>query len=299
MSSSVSNKITNIAERRQGPRPVAVNAPDRPDVERVRRALAGRFSDFKQGSIFGDIESYLVCDARGETLELKVLSAEATSNENARELFLSDARAAAKLVHPNISTTTEPEETLGVLFCTVEHKQDARTLRELLDHDGWFDVASAARIADQIASALDHAHQIRVLHLRLQPECVLVEADGWVTIADFGTETACSQRSKMPAAPYASPEQASGSAVDHRSDLYSIGAVLYEMLTDRTPFDSDDADYVRHRQRSVTPAPPHLISTDVPEAVSSVVMKLLEPERDRRFASAIAFQSALDDAVNQ
>jgi eukaryotic-like serine/threonine-protein kinase len=296
VSSSVSNKIINIAERRQGARPIALSAPDRPDVERVRRALAGRFADFKQGRIFGDVESYLVCDARGETLELKVLSADATSNANARALFLSDARAAAKLVHPNISTTTEPEEILGVHFCTVEHKQEARTLRELLDHDGWFDVASAARIADQIASALDHAHQIRVLHLRLQPECVLVEADGWVTIADFGTEAAGNQGSKMPAAPYASPEQAARGAVDHRSDLYSIGAVLYEMLTDRTPFDSSDADYIRTRQLSFTPAPPHLISMDVPETVSSVVMRLLEPEPDRRFATAIAFQSALDDA---
>lgn len=296
MSSNVSNKIINIAERRQGARPIALSAPDRPDVERVRRALAGRFADFKQGGIFGDVESYLVCDARGETLELKVLSAEATSNANTLESFLSDARAAAKLVHPNISTTTEPEEIFGVHFCTVEHKKDARTLRELLDHDGWFDLASAARIADQIASALDHAHQIRVLHLRLQPECVLVEADGWVTIADFGTEAAGSKRSKMPAAPYASPEQAARGAVDHRSDLYSMGAVLYEMLTDRTPFDSDDTDYVRHKQRSFTPAPPHLISMDVPETVSSVVMKLLEPEPDSRFATAAAFQSALDDA---
>jgi serine/threonine-protein kinase len=295
----VTNKITNIAERRQGPRPVAVNAPDRPDVERVRRALAGRFSDFKQGSILGDVESYVVCDARGETLELKVLSAEAASDARARELFLSDARAAARLVHPNIYLATEPEAIPGVLFCTVEHKQDARTLRELLDHDGWFDVATAAQIADQIASALDHAHQLGVLHLRLQPECVLIEADGWVTIAGFGAEAADSHRLKMPAAPYASPEQAARGAVDNRSDLYSIGAMLYEMLTDRTPFDSDDEDYVRHRQRSLAPAPPHLISTDVPEPVSSVVMKLLEPEPDSRFASAAAFQAALDEAVNQ
>ena len=299
MSSSVTNKITNIAERRQGGRPAALSAPDRPDVERVRRALAGRFADFKQGNIFGDVESYVVCDRPGETLELKVLSAEAACDANARELFLGDARAAARLVHPNISTTTESEEILGVLFYTVEHKQYARTLREVLDHDGWFDVASAARIADQIASALDHAHQIGVLHLRLQPECVLVEADGWVTITDFGTEAADCRRWKMPAAPYASPEQAARAAVDHRSDLYSIGAVLYEMLTDRTPFDSDDADYVRHRQQSLAPAPPHLISMDVPETVSSVVMRLLEQEPDNRFASAVAFQAALDDAVNQ
>jgi serine/threonine-protein kinase len=81
--------------------------------------------------------------------------------------------------------------------------------------------------------------------------------------------------------------------------LYSLGAIIYEMLTDRTPFDSDDREYVRRKQLSFTPAPPHLISMDVPESVSNVVMKLLEPDPDKRFASAVAFQSALDTAINQ
>ena len=157
----------------------------------------------------------------------------------------------------------------------------------------------AAGVADQIASALDHAHQTGVLHLALQPECILIEPDGWVTVADFGIEaplvSLCSRGSR---APYASPEQLMGKAIDHRSDLYSLGVVLYQMLTDRTPFDSNDADYVRQKQGSFTPSPPHLISMDVPESVSNVVMKLLDREPARRFDSASAFQSALDDAVN-
>ena len=89
-----------------------------------------------------------------------------------------------------------------------------------------------------------------------------------------------------------------GKTVDHRSDLYSLGAALYEMLTDRTPFDSNDADYVRQKQENFTPSPPHLISMDVPESVSNVVMKLLDREPARRFDTASAFQAALDDAVN-
>ena len=87
-------------------------------------------------------------------------------------------------------------------------------------------------------------------------------------------------------------------AADHRSDLYSLGAVLYEMLTDRTPFDSNDEDYVRQRQVEFHAAPPHLISMDVPESVSNVVMRSLEREPAKRFASASAFQAALDAAIN-
>ena len=299
MSSIPSNKIINIAERRLGARPVALSARVEPDLERVLRALEGRFVDFKPGRIFGDVESYVVRDAQGESLKLKALSATATNNANARAIFLSEARAASKLVHPNIVGTSDPEENLGVLFYGVEHKQDARTIREIIDHESWFDPASAAQIADQIASALDYARDNGVLHLRLQPDCVLVEADGWVTIADFGADAAGGRRSNLPAAPYTSPEQAASAAIDHRSDLYSLGAIIYEMLTDRTPFDSADREYVRRKQLSFTPAPPHLISMDVPESVSNVVMKLLEPDPDKRFASAAAFQSALDTAINQ
>jgi serine/threonine-protein kinase len=99
------------------------------------------------------------------------------------------------------------------------------------------------------------------------------------------------------AAPYLSVEQARGVSLDHRSDLYSLGVILYELLTDRVPFDSDDVEYVKQRQASYSPAPPHLISQDVPEQVSNVVMRLLEKEPNNRFNSAAAFQTALDDAL--
>jgi len=277
--------------------PVAASVE--PDIERVRQALAHRFAVLKALESDSEIERYLARDMRGKSVQLKVLSTRATNDAIARELFYRSAQAASKLSHLNILATSNAEHEHGVDFCVVEHKQDAQSLGDLLDRNGWLDVKVAAGVADQIASALDHAHQTGVLHLELQPESVLIEPDGWVTIADFGIEAKrVSLRPPGPRAPYASPEQLMGGTVDHRSDLYSLGAVLYEMLTDRTPFDSTDAEYVRRRQESFTPSPPHLISMDVPESVSNVVMKLLEREPARRFGSASAFQAALDGAVN-
>lgn len=293
-------KVIRMADRRQDAMTPPLAPPvSEPGAERVRRALANRFTAVKPHSVQGDVEYYVARDARGDVVQLRVLSASRAGEVRARELFQLEANAASKLAHMNIVGTGAPEEVNGVLFCVVEHKEAARTLRELVDNNGWLDARSAVQIADQIASALEHAHQMGVLHLRLQPESVLVEPDGWVTVVDFGLETSRgSERLLAPRVPYASPEQTMRLAADHRCDLYSLGAVLYEMLTDRTPFDSNDEDYVRQRQVEFHAAPPHLISIDVPESVSNVVMRSLEREPAKRFASATAFQAALDGAIN-
>ncbi len=293
-------KVIRMADRRQDALTPPVATPvSEPGAERVRRTLANRFTAVKPRSVQGDVEYYVARDARGDVVQLRVLSARRAGDVRARELFQLEANAASKLAHMNIVGTGAPEEVNGVLFCVVEHKQAARTLRELVDNNGWLDARSAVQIADQIASALGHAHQMGVLHLRLQPESVLVEPDGWVTVADFGLEAKHgSERLLAPRVPYASPEQTMRVAAGHRSDLYSLGAVLYEMLTDRTPFDSNDEGYIKQRQVEFHAAPPHLISIDVPESVSNVVMRSLEREPAKRFASATAFQAALDGAIN-
>jgi len=296
----MNEKVIRMAGRRQGAMtPPAVTPVGEPGAERVRRALGNRFTSVKPRGVPGDVEYYVARDAGGDVVQLRVLSARRAGDVKARELFRLECNAASKLAHMNIVGTGAPEEVNGVFFCVVEHKEAALTLRELVDNNGWLDARSAVQIADQIASALAHAHQMGVLHLRLQPESVLVEPDGWVTVADFGLEAKHgTERLLAPRVPYASPEQTMRVTADQRSDLYSLGAVLYEMLTDRTPFDSNDEDYVRQRQVEFRAAPPHLISIDVPESVSSVVMRLLEREPAKRFASATAFQAALDSAIN-
>ncbi|HKP87654.1 MAG TPA: serine/threonine-protein kinase [Blastocatellia bacterium] len=274
--------------------------------EQIFHALSTRFDVLKPLGADERAWYYLARErGSGGTAHIKVLAPHVARDARQRELFYLESYAASKLAHFNIARTGEPQELHGFCFCAVEQKQDAWTLRELLDRNGWLDIERAIEIADQIASALDHAHWLGVLHLRLQPESILVEPNGWVTVKDFGIESgaksdwAYRERAVMLRAPYASVEHARRARMDHRSDLYSLGAILYEMLTDRVPYDSDDDDSVRQKQLSYPPAPPYLLSMDVPEAVSNVVMKLLANDPKNRFDSAVDFQTALDDALNQ
>ena len=238
----------------------------------------------------------------GVTVQLEVLHTALATDARQRELFHLEADAAAKLSHFNIARTSKPQEVGGIHFRVVEYKPEARTLRDLLSRSGWLALDKACAIADQIGSALDCAHGLGVLHLQLSPDCVRVEPNGRVTVAGFGIDAAPqlawahAERGRLLPATYASVEQASDQVCAARSDLYSLGAIFYEALTDRVPFDSDDEDYVRERQLQSPPAPPHLISLDAPEAVSEVVMKLLEREPRDRFNSAAEFRVALNEA---
>ena len=303
--------MSNYTDRGDTPDKKATRSSDsfaraqQADIERIACALSYKFDILKMLRADRDCEYYLAREVlQGGITGLKTLSARAARDVEKRDLFYLEGNAASKLSHFNIVRCGKPEESEGVHFSVFEHKQEAMTLRNLLDRSGWLDIRKAVEISDQIASALDYAHSLGVLHLNLQPENVLVEADGWVCVKNFGVEAgarmgwAYGERSRNAAAPYMSAELAASAKVDHRSDLYSLGAILYESLTDRVPFDSHDADYVKQRQATDAPAPPHLISADVPEEVSNVVMRLLEKDPDSRFNSAAAFQAALDGALN-
>jgi serine/threonine protein kinase len=237
----------------------------------------------------------------GILVQLEALHPALAGDARQRELFYLEAYDAAKLAHINIARTSKPQEVGGIHFRVVEYKPEARSLRHLLGRNGWMPLTKACDIADQISRALDCAHALGVLHLQLSPDSVWIEPNGAVTVAGFGIDAAPqlawahTERARQLPATYASVEQASGDVCTACSDLYSLGAIVYEMMTDRVPYDSDDMDYVRERQLQSQPAPPHLISLDVPEAVSTVVMKLLEREPRDRYQSAAEFQAALTE----
>jgi TonB family protein len=238
-----------------------------------------------------------------QLVRVKVLRESAANDERQLSLFRLEALAAAKLSHKNIVKAAEAEAIRGLHFCVTEHKAQAETLRNLLFREGWLETERGIEIIRQIAEALDYAHSLGVLHLTLQPENVLVEPDGVVLVAGFGIESekellwARQERSHTCAAQYISPEQVRCKQIDRRSDLYSLGVVMFEVLTDRVPFDSQDPISIKLKHLNKHPEPPHMFRPELPRLLCWLVMDLLKKNPDERVDSAGSFLSILQQCI--
>ncbi len=211
------------------------------------------------------------------TVAVKILRVELAESE-ARERFLREIQLAAQLAHPHILPLFDSGEAGGRLF-HVMPKVEGRSLRDRLDAEGPLPVAEALAIACEVAGALDHAHRHGVIHHDIKPENIMLQ-DGHALVADFGIGKALSEvrgesltQAGMgigtPA--YMSPEQAVGEAVDGRSDLYSLGCTLYEMLVGEPPFTGLTAQAVIDKRFVQTPADVTALREGVPRPVSRAV----------------------------
>ena len=271
----------------------------------AREVLSSRFDDLSLVRVRGSEELYTARDAyyHGDVVQLRVLPV--TAERADLDLFRLEVLAAARLSHRNIIRCGPLQELNGIHFSTVEHRSDVKTLKKILDRNGWLDLDSAIAITRQLIAALDHAHSNGVLHLRINPESILIAEDGTAILADFGIEgiselawahacrTDCCQVHH-----YISPEQASNKALDSRSDLYSLGVILYQMLTDRLPLDSEDPQAFRKKLLTQSPLPPHFYSSDVPDEMSSIVMCLLQKDPRARYQDAASLNAALNRLGN-
>ena len=233
--------------------------------------------------------SYLAREtATGRPVRLKILTECAAQHARQIQLFHLEAQASAALSHQNIVSTTAAEQISGFHFCLGPQLTQVETLRELIRRRGWMQPAQAINLALQIAGALLHAREHGVLHLCLHPEKILLTADGQALVTGFGIFTgenydwAGEERAQRCDARYLSPEQAGNFIAGHRSDLYALGVMLYEMLTDRVPFDGDTPAAIRRKRELKTPIAPQRISPLVPESLSRLVMSLLERQPERR-----------------
>jgi serine/threonine protein kinase len=282
--------------------PTVANVKQHRCTSDVTEILSSLFAPVSLLSIHDDVAFYKANDlrtnGRDRSVILKILQQRGDGSKQT-ELFRLEAVAAAKLSHQNILRSRPPEEFQGVHFSVTEPCPDAETLRSLLDRGGWLELAPALAFIHQIADALEYAHGLGVLHLRLHPENILIDAEGTVLLSDFGIEArpelswAHRQRAANCPIHYASPEPARGKPLDSRSDLYSLGVVLYQMLTDRLPFDSEDLATVSLKHLTQTPLAPHLYCSDIPLSVSAVVSRLLEKDQDKRFQDVTSFRAEL------
>ncbi len=230
---------------------------------------------------------------------LKVLFPELSVDRAFVERFRREAQNAAKLSHPNIVPVFDWGEDTGSYFIVMEYI-DGRALSAVLRETGPLDPARAADIASQVAAALGSAHRHGVVHRDIKPGNVLITEDGQVKVTDFGiaravnTEESLTQTGAvMGTATYFSPEQAEGIGVDARTDIYSLGVVLFEMLTGRPPFLGDTPVSVASKVvRDIAPMPRELLDT-VPVELESVTMKAMAKLPDQRYADADEFRADL------
>jgi tetratricopeptide (TPR) repeat protein/predicted Ser/Thr protein kinase len=224
------------------------------------------------------------------TIALKVLPPEMMRDPTAKQRFLQEARAAAALNHPGICTVYEIDEADNTSFIAMECVE-GRSLREALG-SGRFTPSQALDMGIQVAAALREAHSKGVVHRDIKPDNIMVTPDGRVKIMDFGLARLAGSTlltrtgTTLGTAAYMSPEQARGESVDERSDVWSLGVVLYEMATGRQPFVAEQVHAVLYSVLNSDPAPLSSAADGLPRGFDAVIAKALTKERDRRYQSA-------------
>jgi eukaryotic-like serine/threonine-protein kinase len=256
----------------------------------------GRYELHRQIARGGMADVFL---ARDQLLDrpvaVKVLFPQFASDPSFVERFRREAQSAANLNHPNIVGVYDWGEEQGTYFIVMEYV-DGRSLAEILRAEGMLHPDRAADITTDVAAALSFAHRNGVVHRDIKPGNILIAPTGQVKVTDFGiarafggggTDANLTQTgSVMGTATYFSPEQAQGQSVDPRSDLYSLGVVLYEMLASRPPFTGDSAVTIAYKQVQEKPVPPSEINGRIPSSIEAIVMKLLAKSPADRYPSA-------------
>ena len=256
-------------------------------LQNGRYALLKKLGEGGKGVVFKARDTVL-----NRVVAVKVLKSAVTSEE-AYSRFMTEARAVAKLNHPNIVTIHDIGKEDGKQFFVLEFV-DGESLRDLMQTypEGKCDVQTVLRIGMDVCSALQYAHSEKVLHRDIKPENVMVTRDGTAKLMDFGLAKIIGQPQVtqegviIGTVAYVAPEAALGKGVDARSDLYSLGAVLYEALSGKPPFQGDDPIKVIFGHIHDHPVSLAKQNPKAPQALADCIMKLLEKEPEKRYQSA-------------
>lgn len=265
----------------------------------------GRYEIVSQLGTGGMGEVYLANDTQlDRRVALKLLSEKYTGNALWLRRFVHEAKAASALNHPNIITIHEVGQACGIHFIATEYIE-GKTLRWHLA-EGRLKVTTAINVAAQVASALASAHSAGIIHRDIKPENIMLRPDGYVKVLDFGLAKQVEPESQegranlsqlntdpgivMGTVNYMSPEQARGISVDTRSDVFSLGVALYEMLAGRAPFSGPTSGDVIVSILDREPAPLSQILDDIPAELERIVGRALRKDREERYQSVKDFQ---------
>jgi serine/threonine-protein kinase len=270
--------------------------------DRPRRVLAGRYEIetlLGQGGmarVFRGTDRVL-----DRTVAIKVLSPQFADDDQFVARFRREAQAAAGLNHPNIVGVYDTGDQGDVHFIVMEYVE-GRTLRDVIRSDGPLLPERAAEIGGAVARALSSAHEAGLVHRDIKPGNIMLTREGEVKVMDFGIartstgDTLTQTAAVLGTASYLSPEQAQGLPVDTRSDIYSLGCVLYEMLTGRAPFIGDSPVAIAYMHVKEDPVPPSRLNPDVPPTLDAVVLKAMAKNPANRYETAEELRADLERA---
>lgn len=238
----------------------------------------------------------------GHDVAVKVLRPEFNSDAEFLERFQREALAASKMSHHNIVNLLDVGEEDGYRYLVMEYMR-GRTLKDIITEKGSLPEPVAGQIAIRILSALQHAHDNGIIHRDIKPQNILINAEGMVKVADFGiarvagSNTLTKGDSVMGSVHYFSPEQARGEDVTAASDIYSVGVVMYEMLTGRVPFDGDTPVSIALQHISAPPKAPSLLVDTISPAMEQVVLTAMSKEMRNRYRDAADMARAIRGAL--
>ena len=238
------------------------------------------------------------CHRLDRLVAVKILHSDLAQNADFRRRFMDESRAVAQLSHPNIVSVYDVSCSDDVDYIVME-LIDGVTLKQYMERRGQMDWREALHFITQIMRGLSHAHSRGIIHRDIKPQNIMVLRDGSVKVADFGIACLANQgqtltQEALGSVHYISPEQARGDRIDARSDIYSAGVVLYEMLTGRLPFEGDSAVSVAIQHLSSVPLAPRDIDPSIPEPLELICMKAMNSDPNKRYASADAMIEDLE-----
>ena len=257
----------------------------------INTLFDGRYRVLRRLGRGGMADVYLAEDEQlGRRVAIKILNERHAADDQFVERFRREATNAAGLSHPNIVSIYDRGEAEGTYYIAMEFL-DGQTLKEIVMQRGPLPIGEAIGFTRDLLDALKFAHRKGVVHRDIKPHNVMCDAEGRVKVTDFGIARAGASQmteagSIIGTAQYLSPEQARGGAVDRRSDLYSVGVVLYELLTGEVPFSGDTAVEIAMKHLSTVPKPPSTIRSDIPGPLDQIVLRALAKDPAERFQSA-------------
>ncbi|PKM80999.1 MAG: serine/threonine protein kinase, partial [Firmicutes bacterium HGW-Firmicutes-13] len=272
----------------------------------IGRTLANRYQIEEKIGDGGMAVVYKGCDILlNRFVTVKILRAQFALDENFVSRFRREAQAAASLSHPNIVNIYDVGEEEDTYYIVMEYI-DGKSLKELINEKGRLPVNQAVNIARQICEGLVHAHKNKIIHRDIKPHNILITRDGRVKVTDFGIARAVTAATLtynnnviMGSVHYFAPEQAKGGLAGEKADLYSLGIVIYEMLTGEVPFSGDSPISIalKHLQENIKS--PVEINPDIPPNLEKIILKAAEKDISLRYQNAEEMLADLTDWTNK